>query len=1076
MSLNATTAVKVVSLAGIQNSEEAKGAAVEWLTRELNAHTIIRNGGCQAGHHIVTADGREQVFSHYAAGTFEGANTYLRHMVIDPVALFREAVELEDNGVVDPFNIISIDGENTTITPFHGALSRFKEILRSEKKGTVGMGVGDAVKDALLGKTTIRAKDFRANETELKNKVEYIRQLKIQQAIDLIVAMGIEELPEDAYEEMKTLHNADLVSLTVQSFKYLADLVDITDEDQFDQLMNQPGNIVTEPSHGALLHPFAFVPHTTQVDPTSKELIEELKQKNTKKVIRIGVGRCYMTRHGAGPLVSFDRTMTDTIHETHNAANKRANEWLGEFKIGQYDLIATRYGLDLAGGKTAFDGFMMSYLDVLSNYPKWGVVEAYTFDGDDTDLTEYFEMKDDLVIGIKLHSDTRDEAHYQHQARLTELLRKCSPVVTYLSPTENKSLEEVFIEYVEEKTGVPIIAVSRGPKAEDREKRASWEKVFGTSIEKEVTKSSIFMPFSLDLYYTGQEKTHLSKKIDHNPKLRAEAKQRRELNEIVSTLFAKIPHPNMNVGQALEKGLISENELTAFYEQLTAFIQADKNHARIILYLPSQLLPHIKLAENNRTTQKFAEVYKNAWYQLLHESEPRASYVDGDLLEEGMGAPPRIRKVGHLLPDLLESGVIDLSEIMSLFEVTHQSELHESLMAGLLVARERNLVSDEEWKIFQMKILPNVLGDIYQKNTLNSSQPVEISPERKDWENQVKSEAILETEANSQLLRVQSGETTITRVFQLDSLVGIKVIMYMGEQLAKTDKKKAQAFAQEQLAVLEAHWREKAPGAANIILTLLSHWSKLAIVNSDQLDTFEIQIPDLAAPFPLDLDKEVNSEMAYAVEASKKIEGHPKLSQYLFPIIVAVGSRVKGQAGPDTDFDAGIVFKPTTPWEMRSEILEIIRQDIPELSRIHKPLEFWLSQNDTGYGIKATPTDIETVVTPVQIHFFLNGIWFSQTPEFQKISEDILNKYLDTSRFLDQKDEVRRQLLRQLELDMLQYRLMHKGYRRFYPSYKADGTESSKMIDWESDYWDPQYRRIATQLFLSRVFLPDLSS
>ena len=41
--------------------------------------------------------------------------------------------------------------------------------------------------------------------------------------------------------------------------------------------------------------------------------------------------------------------------------------------------------------------------------------------------------------------------------------------------------------------------------------------------------------------------------------------------------------------------------------------------------------------------------------------------------------------------------------------------------------------------------------------------------------------------------------------------------------------------------------------------------------------------------------------------------------------------------------------------------------------------------------------------------------------------------------------------------------------------YKKQGTKNSDLIDWKSDYWDPGYRRIATKLFLSRVFLPDLS-
>ena len=65
--------------------------------------------------------------------------------------------------------------------------------------------------------------------------------------------------------------------------------------------------------------------------------------------------------------------------------------------------------------------------------------------------------------------------------------------------------------------------------------------------------------------------------------------------------------------------------------------------------------------------------------------------------------------------------------------------------------------------------------------------------------------------------------------------------------------------------------------------------------------------------------------------------------------------------------------------------------------------------------------------------------------------------------------------LRQLELEALQYRLMHKGYSRFYPlnaMAETTKTQNSFLIDSESAFWDSGYRRLATKLFISRVFLP----
>jgi adenylosuccinate synthase len=183
-----------------------------------------------------------------------------------------------------------------------------------------------------------------------------------------------------------------------------------------------------------------------------------------------------MTRHGAGPLVSFSREMTDQIEETHNIGG---SEWLGEFRNGHYDPVAMRYAIEISGGKESYDGLMISYLDVLAKFKEWPVVEAYVYEGEKADdLEQYFDLDGDKILGIKVHPDNGGQDHLDHQMRLTELLKKCRPVLTTLKPSENKSLEQVFLDYVEENLGIPVVSVSRGPRVEDREVRFGWEHLF----------------------------------------------------------------------------------------------------------------------------------------------------------------------------------------------------------------------------------------------------------------------------------------------------------------------------------------------------------------------------------------------------------------------------------------------------------------------------------------------------------------------------------------------------------------------------------------------------------------------
>lgn len=451
---------------GLGFGEETKGNTVQWLVREFKAHTVWRSGGWQGGHHITHDDGREMAFSFFGAGTFEGARTYLKHMVISPVELFNEAVELEQKGIPQALDLITIDKDCLATTPYHSAISRFREILRGkDRKGTIGKGVGEAIKDAQNPELAIRTGEFHDFETLLR-KIENIRRQKLSQAQDMLTSYRV-TVPPDALFELSILQDKSLVALTAEACLYLANLVAIVDEVYLENLLSQKGTIVNEVSHGTLHHPrYGFLPHVTQIDPTSQDVANTLdKHHYTGRKLRFGIVRSYLTRHGAGPLVSFNQELTDSLVETHNNA---ANDWLGEFRTGYFDVVALRYALAFSGGATSYDGLVLSYLDVLAKRKEWQVCEAYEYRGRDKDLERFFELKGKRIMGIKVYPDTLDETHIQHQLELTRLLKDCFPVLKTLTPTRSKDLVQIFIEYVEGELGVPVAGTAYGPKVNDR--------------------------------------------------------------------------------------------------------------------------------------------------------------------------------------------------------------------------------------------------------------------------------------------------------------------------------------------------------------------------------------------------------------------------------------------------------------------------------------------------------------------------------------------------------------------------------------------------------------------------------
>ena len=104
---------KAFAVIGSAYGDEGKGLAVDALTsrarRAREDVCVVRsNGGAQAGHTVVTPEGRRHVFSHIGAGALAGARTHLsRFFVVNPMVFGREATNLgahilEQGVTIDP--------------------------------------------------------------------------------------------------------------------------------------------------------------------------------------------------------------------------------------------------------------------------------------------------------------------------------------------------------------------------------------------------------------------------------------------------------------------------------------------------------------------------------------------------------------------------------------------------------------------------------------------------------------------------------------------------------------------------------------------------------------------------------------------------------------------------------------------------------------------------------------------------------------------------------------------------------------------------------------------------------------
>ena len=428
-----------------------KGAVVDFLTRRHDAHTVVRfNGGPQAGHNVVTPDGRHHTFSQFGSGTFvPGVRTLLsRFMLIEPYALLNEAAHLAQIGVPDAPHRLIIDRRSPVITPAHQAANRLREIARGDAAhGTCGMGVGETMQDLLEHpELAIHAADL-PDGPRIARKLRAVCQYKVEQLRDVISAAARHPA---ARSVLDTLLRPSWVDTAVDKYSQVASLANIVNERAVKQLLREPGTVVFEGAQGVLLDEwFGFHPHTTWSTTTfanAQTLLDEAGYEGERT--RVGVLRTYFTRHGPGPFVTEDPSLRPLLPEPHNADAG----WQGRFRVGAFDAVAARYALAVAGGA---DWLTLTHLDRLPHLPPTACTAYRVVDHPNQRLDDCFARETQRIHDIHV----RRPPDLAHQEQLTHLLSHCRPVLT---PLPGSGPNE-FISLVERELRTPVRLLSSGP-------------------------------------------------------------------------------------------------------------------------------------------------------------------------------------------------------------------------------------------------------------------------------------------------------------------------------------------------------------------------------------------------------------------------------------------------------------------------------------------------------------------------------------------------------------------------------------------------------------------------------------
>src|SRR5262249_4593262 len=154
----------------------------------------------------------------------------------------------------------------------------------------------------------------------VRAKLRDLRELKRAQLADLLAALP--ETEAVAGEHRILLDDAVLEGCA-RDYIWLAAHVRLVDDGYLGQLLDLAGTVVFEGAQGALLDEWhGFHPYTTWSTTTFKNALTLLDEQGYDgEIVKVGLLRAYLTRHGAGPFVSEEPGYRPVFVDPYNVPN-----------------------------------------------------------------------------------------------------------------------------------------------------------------------------------------------------------------------------------------------------------------------------------------------------------------------------------------------------------------------------------------------------------------------------------------------------------------------------------------------------------------------------------------------------------------------------------------------------------------------------------------------------------------------------------------------------------------------------------------------------------------------------------
>lgn len=408
--------VKVI--VGIQWGDEGKGRASHFESK--NASIVIRStGGNNAGHTVV-ANGKKFAM-HLLPSSIIRDNVLSiigPGVVVDPKVLITEIDEMAKNGIIIDNKKLLISDRAHIILPHHVALDSLMEMLKENKVGTTGRGIGPSYSEK-CDRTNIRMIDLKNPDT-LKNKINQ----SLKKANALFKQFDYPIIDED--EEY---------NLCLKYSKKLSELIGDS-EAAIINAYEKNENIILEGAQALYLDiDHGDYPFVTSSNPNASGTCSGAGIGPTLVDEVIGVMKAYCSRVGEGPFT------TELLNETGDTIRELGHEYGTTTgrprRCGWLDLVMVKNAKYING----LTSLCVNHMDTIGKLPEIKVCIGYMYNGKEINYVPIDRQNCTPIYKIfEGNWDTSNASTYE---ALPEKAKK-------------------YIEFIEEYSGIPVKYIGVG--------------------------------------------------------------------------------------------------------------------------------------------------------------------------------------------------------------------------------------------------------------------------------------------------------------------------------------------------------------------------------------------------------------------------------------------------------------------------------------------------------------------------------------------------------------------------------------------------------------------------------------